>query len=240
MKAKYIFALIGAFVLVNLPVNAQDTAVAAPSANTTRVFEVFGGGSYLGIQTREINKDNFGKYGLKDVRGVAIEKVVADSPAQKAGLEDGDVIIRFNGEEVTSYKKLTRLISETAPDHPAKIVVLRNGKERDFTATIGKTPAPAFANGISSTVLGQTMAVSRMPSLVAEGFPKVSAENVFVWNDKDGGKFVFGSTRQIGIGISGLTKQLGDYFGVAEGKGILINNVNDDSPAAKADSKRAT
>ena len=48
--------------------------------------------------------------------------------------------------------------------------------------------------------------------------------------------FVFrgGANRQIGIGVTSLTKQLGDYFGVAEGKGLLVNSVRDNSPAAKA------
>lgn len=237
-KTKYIFALFGAFVLASVPVNAQDVTVSGypAEARATQAFEVFnGGGSYLGVQTQEVNKENFSKFGLKDVRGVAIEKVVADSPAQKAGLQDNDVIVRFNGEEVTSYRKLTRLISETAPDHQAKITVLRDGKERDVTVTVGKQPAPQFRTGnLMPTLPRQAITIPAMPSFNVESFPRITNGEVMIFDGKEGGNFVFGSTRQLGVGISGLTKQLGDYFGVADGKGILINNVNDDSPASKA------
>jgi C-terminal processing protease CtpA/Prc len=57
---------------------------------------------------------------------------------------------------------------------------------------------------------------------------------VFVWESGKDGSIFFGSTRQIGVGVSSLTKQLGDYFGVADGKGLLINSVNENSSAAKA------
>src|SRR5437870_2947791 len=64
-------------------------------------------GAYLGIQAQEVSKENFAKFGLKEVRGVAIEKVLENSPAATAGLRDGDVIVRFNEDEVTSSRKLT-------------------------------------------------------------------------------------------------------------------------------------
>ena len=105
------------------------------------------GGSYLGVETQEVNRDNYGKFGLRDGRGVAVEKVMDNSPAQAAGLQNGDVIVSFNGEEVTSTRKLTRLVGEVAPDHQAKVSVWRNGGEQDLTVTMGKRPTPVFQNG---------------------------------------------------------------------------------------------
>lgn len=236
-KTKYIFALFGAFVLASVPVNAQDVTVTGQpvEARITQAFDVFnGGGSYLGVQAQEVNKENFSKFGLKDVRGVAIEKVVADSPAQKAGLQDNDVIVRFNGEEVTGYRKLTRLISETAPDHQAKITVLRDGKERDVNVTIGKQPTPQFRTGtLLPAIPSQAITIPAMPSFNVESFPRAGAVD-FYSSYNNGVNFVFSPSRQLGVSISGLTKQLGDYFGVADGKGILINSVNENSPASKA------
>ena len=58
-----------------------------------------GDGAYLGVQTQEVSKENFAKFGLRDVRGVAVEKVLENSPAAAAGIRDGDVIVRFNGED---------------------------------------------------------------------------------------------------------------------------------------------
>ena len=110
-----------------------------------------GGGSYLGVQTQEVSKENFSKLGLREVRGVAVEKVIDNSPAQRAGLQDGDVIVKFNGEEITSTRKLTRLIGEVAPDHQARLTVLRGGGEdREITVTLGKRPGPRFENGAFS------------------------------------------------------------------------------------------
>lgn len=241
LKAGNLFALFSLFVLGVAAVKAQTPAPGPQKERVpfTQSFEIFGdGGSYLGIQTEEITKENFSKFGLKEVRGVAIEKVLDDSPAKQAGLQDGDVIVRFNGDEVSSYRKLTRLISETAPDHQARLTVSRNGSERDVTVTMGKRQMPKFEMGnfemAAPTVDGFNMAMPA-PDIRIGKFPEGGMGDVFVWNDgKEGGNFVFGSTRQIGVGVSSLTKQLGDYFGVADGKGILITNVNENSPAAKA------
>ncbi|MEJ7849143.1 MAG: hypothetical protein WKF92_13755 [Pyrinomonadaceae bacterium] len=58
---------------------------AASSSSFSMLFK--GGGSYLGVETEEVTKENFGKYGLREVRGVAVEKVIDGSPAQSAGLQ---------------------------------------------------------------------------------------------------------------------------------------------------------
>lgn len=230
-KTGNLFALLFIFVLGGLAIKAQN-----PAPRIERDFQVFtDGGSYLGVQTQEINKENFSKFGLKDVRGVAVEKVVDNSPAKQAGLQDGDVIVKFNGEEITGFRKLTRLISETSPDHQAKLTVLRGGSERDVTVTMGKRPTPTFEMGsIEMNVPKVFERVQAVPGFRVENLPQSGAGDVFAWSGDKEGAFVFGSTRQIGVGVLSLTKQLGDYFGVAEGKGILVNNVNENSPAAKA------
>src|SRR5687767_15070478 len=111
---------------------AQQTPPAppvAPSApNLERAFQVFtsGDGGYLGVYTQDVTRENFNKFNLRDVRGVAVERVEANSPAAQAGLQANDVIVRFNGEDVTSVRKFQRLVSEVAPDHQVKITVLRS------------------------------------------------------------------------------------------------------------------
>jgi serine protease Do len=202
----------------------------------------FDGGSYLGIEPQEVTKDNFGKFGLSSVRGVAVEKVVENSPAAQAGLQAGDVIVKFEGEETESVRKLSRLIAEVAPDHQVRLTVLRNGSEQEITATMGKRETPAMFNG--------NFKFDNFPTVPA--MPKIEIPNVqvmpklpdgqllprgqggaFVWKG-DGEGFFFGANRQIGASVSSLTKQLGEYFGVADGKGLLVNNVRENSPAAKA------
>lgn len=237
LKASNLFALLFVFVLGGVAIKAQT-----PAPKIDRDVQVFvGDGGYLGVQTEEITKENFSKFGLKEVRGVAIEKVLDGSPAKQSGLQDGDVIVRFNGEEITGFRKLTRLISETSPDHQAKLTVMRGGSEREINVTMGKHPTPKFEMGnFEMNVPGGVgkvfeRAIPMTPGFKIDGFPEGGNGDVFVWSgDGKGGNFVFGSTRQIGVGVSSLSKQLGDYFGVTDGKGILINNVNENSPAAKA------
>ncbi len=190
--------------------------------------------SYLGVQTQEITKENFAKFGLAKVQGVGIEKVVENSPAASAGLQNGDVIVRFEGEEVTSIRKLNRLISEVAPDHQAKVTILRGGGEREIDVTLGKRDLPQFQTG--NFRLGNLQTFPAIPPIST--FPRTMQTvplpplreggdgNVFLWRGD--------ANRQIGIGVVPLNKQLGDYFGIAEGRGLLINNVRENSPAAKA------
>lgn len=183
--------------------------------------------SYLGIQAIEITKENFVKYGLSEVRGVGIEKVIENSPADKAGLQDGDVIIKFDGEEIKSVLKLTRLIAEVAPDQTAGVIVLRGGSERELNVTLGKREFSSFSDGNFSfeavPLLRPQPGIRQLPPMP----PMRGGENVFIWRGGD-------ASRQIGVGVTPLTKQLGDYFSVSEGKGLLINNVRENSPADKA------
>ncbi|MEQ1924085.1 MAG: PDZ domain-containing protein, partial [Pyrinomonadaceae bacterium] len=94
-----------------------DAKKDAPKAPQTFAFSFDGDGGYLGVQSIEVTKENFAKFGLREVRGVAVDKVMEGSPAAAAGIKAGDVIVRFNGEDIASTRKLTRLVSETSPDH---------------------------------------------------------------------------------------------------------------------------
>jgi serine protease Do len=237
------FILIGA--AAGAAVHAQTPA--PRTGGESRVFSMFfdGDGGYLGVEATEVTKENFGTFGLRDVRGVAIERVVDGSPAEAAGLRAGDVIVKFNGEDVTSVRKLTRLIADVAPDHQVKLTVFRSGSDRELTATLAKRPVPRFDDGAFSMAIpgqGGRLQVPRgtlipnppdsplaMPPLTGmpriEGFPPAGAQGDFLTFRSFGG-------RQIGISITPLTKQLSDHFGVTSG--VMINNVRENSPAAKA------
>jgi serine protease Do len=183
-----------------------------------------GGGSYMGVEIKEITKANFSEMGLSEVRGVSVSKVIKDSPAEKAGLQAGDVIVRFNGEKVTSRRKLTRMISEVAPDHKANLTVLRSGSEVEVPITIGKRPVPELFTG-NFEFPKMDIPKGELP-LIEKDFPKGKEGNALIWK--------MSSSRSIGIGVAPLTKQLADYFGIKGGKGLLINRVSKDSPAEKA------
>jgi len=209
---------------------APERPDAAPQAFAWS-FDGFGG--YLGVQTEDVNKDNFGKYGLKEVRGVAVEKVMENSPAAAAGIQAGDVIVRFNGEEITSVRKLTRLVGETAPDHQARVTVIRGGSEREIAVTIGKRPGPEFSNGAFGNFPGR-IELPDMGQLRTVPFPRMGdLPREFNLPEGDGRTFTFvRGNRQIGIGVTGLTKQLAQHFGVDAG--VMISEVRENAPAARA------
>ncbi|MDQ4121063.1 MAG: PDZ domain-containing protein [Acidobacteriota bacterium] len=235
-KFAAVSALVVPFVTGAAIVDAQEVKP-VPRAEV-RPFSMFlGGESYLGVQTENVTKENSGKYNLREPRGVAVVKVSENSPASQAGLRDGDVIVRFEGEEVKSVSKLQRLIAEVAPDQKARVTVLRNGSEQELTVTMGKRLEPQFRNfgtfpeGVLTLPPGQSMPrIENMPRL--EQLPRENFR--FELPDSDN-VFVFpGTSRRLGVTVSSLTRQLGDYFGVADGKGVLIENVAENSPAAKS------
>lgn len=210
----------------------------AERAAQTWAFAVEGHGGYLGVQTMDVTQDNFTKFGLSAVRGVAVEKVMEGSPAAAAGLQANDVIVRINNDDVTSTRKLTRLVSEIAPDHQAVIAVLRDGREQQLTATIGKRPTPKFGDGNFSFSIPEWKGRIEMPELKGleeelKNLPK-DGPQVFGVPGGEGKAYVWrsGEGRMIGIGITPLTKQLADHFKVDNG--VMINSVREDSPAAKA------
>lgn len=208
--------------------NAQNAPLPPNERRVQRMaFGIPSESSYLGVQTENISKENFSKYGLSNVRGVGIDSIVKDSPAAKAGLQKGDVIVKFEGEDVSSVNKLTRLIAETAPDHTAKITILRDGGEREITVTLGKREMSAFQGGnFTFENMVPMTALRGMRTVPMPPLGNGDSNNAFIWRG--------GANRQIGVGVTSLTRQLGDYFGIAEGKGLLINNVRENSPAAKA------
>nr|MDQ3818112.1 PDZ domain-containing protein [Acidobacteriota bacterium] len=157
--------------------------------------------------------------GLSAARGVGVSFVSPNSPADKAGLKKGDVILQFDNEPITSTRKLFRLIGEAAPEQTVRLTVSRNGSEQQVNVTLGQREGAARA----------------LRALTPENFrfnlpptPAVPGGNVQPFT------FSFGNNRRIGITSSVLTKQLADYFGVPSGTGLLITSVTENSPASKA------
>jgi membrane-associated protease RseP (regulator of RpoE activity) len=175
------------------------------------------GGTFLGVHVEDVSKENMSRYGMRDVRGVGVTEVVKDSPAEKAGLRKDDVILRFDGESVTSTRKLTRLVSESSPDQNVRLTISRGGSEQEISLTLAERKG---MNQIFNSKIGD-----KLFKIDKNNFPKI----------KDGdGNFVFslGMHRRIGVSTQPLSKQLAEYFGVSEG--ILITSVTENSPAAKA------
>jgi serine protease Do len=226
--ALFLALILGVGVIAGGIVYAQEsTASTAPlialedlddQEPADRSFSIFlDGGAYLGVGTEDITKENMGRYGMREVRGVGVTQVIKDSPAEKAGLRKDDVILRFDGESVTSARKLSRLVGESSADQTVRITISRGGAEQEVSATLSKhNMANILGAGIRDDVLRG----------IEKDWPQIkSGDGDFV--------FSFGGNRRIGVSTETLSKQLADYFGAKDG-GVLITSVTENSPAAKA------
>ena len=103
-------------------VASAQTIVTTPERQEDRTFTMtIMGGNFLGVTTESVTKETMGRYNLSgEPRGLAVLSVAENSPAAKAGVKPGDVILRLDGEEVSSVAKLQRLINEAAPEHAAR------------------------------------------------------------------------------------------------------------------------
>jgi membrane-associated protease RseP (regulator of RpoE activity) len=239
MTLRNAFSFIFSLILTAGIVLAQQVAPAPPAGEPAlpmppdaQNFSFFiSGGSFLGVYTEDVSKENMGRYNLREVRGVGVTQVAKDSPAEKAGLRKDDVILRFDGESVTSTRKLTRLVSEVAPDQTVRLTISRGGAEQEVSVTIGKRNESINAGEGFRALPG-------MPDLRGLITPEGRGGNVWKWEGPaeggDGMFYSFGNNRRIGVSTMQLTKQLADYFGIADGQGVLVTSVAEDSPAAKA------
>src|SRR5689334_1798424 len=202
MKAKYLLSLLTAIAVPSGAARAQEPAPPPSPDDFGNTFSFFvDGGGFLGVYGENISRENMAHYHLSEPRGVGITQVMNESPAQKAGLRQNDVILRLDGENVTSVRKLNRLVSEIAPDHTVKIAISRNGSEQEVTATIGKRQNPIVAGDL----------FKQEPKVWKFEGPKTwkfEGPMVDQLPNFDGDMtFMFGNGRRIGVSTVELTKQ---------------------------------
>ncbi|MEW5702345.1 MAG: PDZ domain-containing protein [Candidatus Zixiibacteriota bacterium] len=172
---------------------------------------------WLGVYIQTMDQDLAESEGVKDVEGVFVSGVIEDSPADKAGIKKGDVIIRFDGKDTPTTSRLTRLIEWSDPGETKEIVVLRGGKEMPLKVeiTANKDREREFEW------------ITEPPDVDMEVPEPPAAPRAFT--------FSLGqlSTSRIGVALYDLSDQLAEHFGAKDG-GALINEVEKDGPADKA------
>ncbi|MCX7785213.1 MAG: DegQ family serine endoprotease [candidate division WOR-3 bacterium] len=95
---------------------------------------------YLGVRPQEITQEIKEAMGLKSTEGVLIGEVVEKTAADKAGLKEGDVIVKFDGKKVTNVEQFRRMVAETKPGKEVEIEVIRDGKSITLTAKLQEMP----------------------------------------------------------------------------------------------------
>lgn len=95
---------------------------------------------WLGVVIQEVSRDLAESFGLPKPSGALVVKVMADSPAQAAGLQEGDVIVRFEGQEINLSSDLPHHVGRVRPGQSASIDLIRAGEALTLNATIGVLP----------------------------------------------------------------------------------------------------
>ena len=207
----------------------SDCKTADPEMRMVSSWEFpFGAnGAYLGVDLRDVTSDRLAALKLKEERGVEITMVDQDAPAGKAGLKEHDVILTLNGTEVESVEQLRRMIHETPAGRTVTLGLSRSGSPMTVKVQLAdrsKAMDYAFAPQQFKMAIPAIPAVPAMPAFPAMDMSEMDIPNIVV---------VHSSTRG-GLMVENLTPQLGEYFGVKNGLGVLVRSVEKGSPAEKA------
>lgn len=206
---------LGIPVLLSLAAGLTVPAGFAQNARRAAIVTVQRQGtSYLGIGALDVSAERAKALNLKEERGVEVAHVEEDSPAAKAGLKTGDVVLEYNGEKVEGTEQFIRVVRETPPGRQVKIVVWRNGATENLTATVGAR---------KSTIIETPDGAVTVPIPAIPPIPPIEVPHLEMsWQ-----------TPLIGIeGESlGNEAQFADFFGVKEG--VLVKSVVKNSAAEK-------
>jgi serine protease Do len=181
------------------------------------------GGSYLGVDTRDVTADRLGQLHLNEERGVEVTMVDQDAPAGKSGLKEHDVILSINDQKVESVEQLRRLIREIPAGRTVAIGISRDGQSMTVKAQLAqRSKMPNVDQSFNFTVPPVNIPAIHIPPI---NMPDIDVPmNVLVIH----------SPVRSGLMVENLTPQLGEFFGVKSGNGVLVRSVEKGSRAEQA------
>ena len=185
-----------------------------------RVFTT--GGSRIGVSVSDLESSK------APTTGVRIDSVEEDSPAAKAGLQKGDVVVEFDGERVRSVRQFSRLVSETPSGRQVTAALTRDGRRMAVNISPEDSSAGRMFSDDAWRAIDEARSIARVAPRPAPPRPP-SAPRPPEFNFEP---FVFLRGNQLGVTVNSLSDQLKEYFGVKDG--VLVTSVTDDSAAAKA------
>ena len=124
----------------------QGIGFAIPSELAEQVYETLRTSGrvargWLGVATQAVTPELAQKFGLESATGALVTAVVPDSPAAAAGIEPGDVIVRWNDHAVNDFRDLGPTVAATKPESKATLILIRNGKKESLSIQVGERPA---------------------------------------------------------------------------------------------------
>lgn len=105
---------------------------------------------WLGVVIQDVSQDIAKGFGLEEARGALVGDVMKDGPAERGGIERGDIIIEFDGTAIDDINMLRNVVAQTAVDKKVDVVVIRGGKEKTLKVRVGEQDADRVA-GVETT-----------------------------------------------------------------------------------------
>jgi serine protease Do len=190
-------AALGASLLGAQPARDPRTAPVAPSS------------SFIGVGIQEIDAERAKALKLPEEAGVEITHVDPNSPAERAGLKAGDVVIQFNGQPVEGIAQFSRMARETPAGREVRLSIFRSGAPQTVTVKTGTRPAMPGYGPPMPPMDGFNLRLPDVPR-----------------------SFMSWRNAVLGVEAESLDGQLAQYFGVTEG--VLVRSVLKESAAEKA------
>jgi len=166
------------------------------------------------VDSRDVTPERSGALKLKSAQGVEILMVDQDAPAGKAGLKEHDVIQTYNGKSVQDVDQLRQLIRDTAPGTKVNLGISRDGQQQNVAVELADR---------KKVMIGGDYVI-HMPKIEIPPMPEIEVPSFAMLQ----------YSRRNGLMVENISKQLGDYFGAKDGKGVLVRNVEKNSPAETA------
>ena len=190
----------------------------APRPSHDRMLFFSSGGSWLGVSIADITGERVKELNLKEETGVEIKGVMPGSPAEAAGLEKEDVILEYQGNRVEGAAQLTRLVRETPPGRTVTLQVSRAGQTKTVRVKVTEPEG-----GEHERIIRKRIEIPNIEIPHVE-IPDIDMPEISLLQGMP-------SSFRLGVSVEDLTGQLGEYFGVKDGEGVLVRSVKKGSPA---------
>lgn len=161
---------------------------------------------YLGLTMQAVDKDLAQAFGLSRAEGALVAEIVPDSPAAKAGLKQGDIIIKLNGNSVKNIAGLRNTIALMKPDSKVNLLVLRDGKEVTIPVQIGNFPISTPAADLPQSVEKFGFSVESLTPELSQKYNLGNDKGIVVSKVESGSAAAWAGLRQ-GALIMSINKQ---------------------------------
>jgi serine protease Do len=171
---------------------------------------------YLGVRIQPMNEDLSDALGLPANRGEFVQSVQPGEPAEQAGLQTGDVVLRVDGKDVTPEQTLSFIVANIEPGRRINLEIVRDGQRRTLPVTVGRRPS-------EEALAAQQFNPDQQDAIDQ---PRPSGEGVV--------------EQSLGLQVIPITPQIAAQLGATGTQGVVVTAVDPNSDAAGKGLNRGT